>query len=81
MCCVCLLAHTINKLIISVVVSTADNHDYPRKMVVNAFLRRGVEIFATKGRTVRHNYGMDSRDGWSAVEPEQFSEKVEDWKK
>lgn len=26
------------------------------------------------------NEGMDSRDDWSAVEPEQFSEKVEDWK-
>lgn len=61
--------------------STADNHDYPRKMVVNAFLRRGVEIFATKGYIVRHNDGMDYRYGWSAVEPEQFLEKVEDWKK
>ena len=53
-------------------VSTAEESDHPKQMVVNAFLRRGVEIFATKGRTVRHNYGMDSRDGWSAVEPEQF---------
>lgn len=62
-------------------VSTAEEFDHPKQMVVNAFLRRGVEIFATKGCTVRHDYGMDSRDGWSVVEPEQFSEKVEDWKK
>lgn len=62
-------------------VSTAEESDHPKQMVVNAFLRRGVEIFATKGCTVRHNYGMDSRDGWSAVEPEQFSENVEDWRK
>lgn len=24
---------------------------------------------------------MDFRDGWIAVEPEQFSEEVENWKK
>ena len=27
------------------------------------------------------NEGMDFRDGWIGVESEQFSEKVEDWKK
>lgn len=52
---------------------------HPRQMVVNAFLRRGVRVDATKGATKRHQRGMPSREGWEASTPLEFAERVESW--
>jgi hypothetical protein len=62
----------------SAFVSASAESDYPRKMVANAFLRRGAEVVATKGWTIRHSRGMPDR-GWSTAESLAFSSKVEAW--
>ena len=46
-------------------VGVGDGADkYPRKVVSNAFLRRGYPVHATKGTGKRHQYEMQSRNGW-----------------
>jgi beta-lactamase superfamily II metal-dependent hydrolase len=52
---------------------------HPRKMVVNAFARRGAKVFATKGQTKRHHRNMPPREGWEPAEAEKFSNQVEVW--
>ena len=52
---------------------------HPRKMVVNAFLRRGAKVIATKGQSVWHHYNMGKREGWGPVDSLPFSEEVESW--
>lgn len=50
---------------------------YPRKVVSNAFLRRGYPVHVTKGVGKRHQYQMLARNGWSASEAIPFSADVE----
>lgn len=63
----------------SFVSSGKDSTTHPRKMVVNAFLRRGVRVDVTKGQTIRHHRGMPDRKGWTALTPLEFAERVESW--
>lgn len=51
--------------------------DHPKKSVVNAFIRRGVKVIATKGNTICHRSGYPLRDGWKPVQPLSLSHKVE----
>jgi beta-lactamase superfamily II metal-dependent hydrolase len=51
----------------------------PRKSVVNAFIRRGVHVFATKGMILHHQHNMPQRDGWETRAPAPFSTEVEAW--
>ena len=51
--------------------------DHPKKSVVNAFIRRGVKVVATKGSTICHRSGYPLRDGWKPVQPLSLSHKVE----
>ncbi|MBZ6485057.1 ComEC/Rec2 family competence protein [Priestia aryabhattai] len=51
--------------------------DYPRRSVANAFKRRGVNVFATKGRTKTYSVNMPEREGWHAAEPLPFYSEVE----
>ena len=60
-------------------VCVGKNSDHPKKMVVNAFIRRGVRVFKASGSTVRHSVEMPAREGWSAVANLNFSDKVEEW--
>ena len=54
--------------------------DHPRQMVVNAFVRRGVKVYTTKGQTIRHKCGdMPAREGWTSLTGLGFQEDVEDW--
>ena len=55
------------------------NSDQPKKMVTNAYKRRGIKVFETKGISIRHNNNMPKREGWGTVTPVQFYDKVEDW--
>ena len=55
--------------------ATSDTH--PRRVVTNAFRRRGVKVVAAKGVSVRHHRNMGSRDGWCAAEEIPFYAKVE----
>lgn len=61
------------------VASVAENSDHPRKMVTNAFIRRGVRVYKTNGGTICHSHGaMPDRD-WGAVPEIGFSDYVESW--
>nr|WP_314523849.1 MBL fold metallo-hydrolase [uncultured Acinetobacter sp.] len=51
---------------------------HPRDRVVNAFMRRGFKVIATKGSTKRHYNGMPERAGWGSVTPLEFSYEVDD---
>jgi hypothetical protein len=54
-----------------------DADKYPRKVVSNAFLRRGYPVHPTKGTGKRHQYKMQSRNGWVASVAVPFSAEVE----
>lgn len=51
---------------------------HPRRMVVNAFIRRGVNVFPTKGITIKHHHNMPDL-AWSRAIPLEFSNEVESW--
>ncbi|WP_397458507.1 hypothetical protein AB3464_28525 [Pseudomonas asplenii] len=51
---------------------------HPKKMVTNAFIKRGAKVFATKGQSIRHSRNMPKRS-WVALMPISFSEQVEEW--
>jgi beta-lactamase superfamily II metal-dependent hydrolase len=57
----------------------AESTTHPRKMVINAFMRRGFDVIPTRGDYKCHSWGMPPRAGWSPVTPLAFSEQVEDW--
>ncbi len=50
--------------------------DYPRRIVSNAFLRRGYPVYSTRSSTKHHFHDMSSRN-WGAATPEPFYEEVE----
>ena len=50
---------------------------HPKKRVVNAFVRRGFQVYTTKGETVRYSFGMPARPGWDAAPVLSFSAEVE----
>lgn len=56
-----------------------ESETHPRKMVVNAFLRRGAKVIATKGQAICHRHQMDARAGWNSVESLPFYHEVESW--
>jgi hypothetical protein len=55
-----------------------DSSTHPRKMVTNAFIRRGASICATKGWTIHHGKDMPDR-GWGPAPVTGFSSNVEPW--
>lgn len=59
--------------------ASKDSSAHPRKMVLNAFTRRGAKVHATQGVAVRHHYNMPVREGWSSATPFSFFDKVESW--
>lgn len=63
------------------IVCTGKDSDHPRRMVVNAFLRRGVKVYNASGYTIRHHRGDMPSRGWPASEQLKFYDKVEEWSK
>lgn len=55
-----------------------DSSTHPRRMVTNAFIRRGANTIATKGWKVWHHHSMPQR-GWGAAPTTPFSPQVESW--
>ena len=51
---------------------------HPRKVVQNAFIRRGVFFHVTRGVGKQHRHNMPDREGWSTAVPLEFSSDVED---
>ncbi len=60
-------------------VSVAKGSDHPKKMVVNAYIRRGVNVYEARTYTLWHHINTPSRDNFSSVSCLEFSEQVEDW--
>ncbi len=61
-------------------VSAAENSDHPLQMVVNAYIRRGVKVYKTNGKTIcHHNGNMPTRKGWGTCVKEKFDSIVEEW--
>jgi len=61
-------------------VSAPKNGDpkHPSRKVVNAFIRRGAKVYATKG-SEKYHHSQDAPDrGWSKAEPLQFNDDVEE---
>ena len=53
-------------------VSVASGSDHPLQMVVNAFTRRGVSVYKTKGNIIHHHRKMPDRPGWTSLKPLEF---------
>jgi beta-lactamase superfamily II metal-dependent hydrolase len=64
---------------IAFVSSSKESTKHPKKVVINSFIRRGVKVFNTKGKAIRHSYNMPKRPGWVSLEPMCFSDKEEEW--
>lgn len=52
---------------------------HPRKVVTNAFLRRGAHVTGTQGQAIRHHHNMPTRDGWGPATPIPFHDVVESY--
>lgn len=57
----------------------AKNSDHPKQMVTNAYKRRGIKVFETKGKTIRHQHNTPNREGWTTTTSVKFYNEVEDW--
>ncbi|MGY2143740.1 ComEC/Rec2 family competence protein [Pseudomonas azotoformans] len=57
----------------------AKSETHPRRMVVNAFTKRGTRVYWTKGQAIHHSTGMPERGSWVAIEPIPVSAEVEAW--
>lgn len=60
-------------------VSVADGSDHPKKMVVNAYLRRGCKVYKNGNCNIWHHKDMPLRSRYSSIEIEKFNEYVEKW--
>lgn len=61
------------------VVSVGKNSDHPRKMVVNAFLRRGVSVYEARVKTLLYQKGIPPRYGYYSARELDFCREVEEW--
>ncbi|MDE0854601.1 MAG: MBL fold metallo-hydrolase [Nevskia sp.] len=57
----------------------ADDDQHPKKIVLNAFMRRGGRVIATQGTNKVHYGGFPARQGYVTVTPMEFSTKVEEY--
>ncbi len=57
----------------------ADDEKHPRKIVLNAFMRRGARVSVTQGRSKLYRGGFPQRPGYEAAATAQFSAKVEEY--
>ncbi len=63
---------------ISAIVSASSKSEtHPRRIVTNAFKRRGCKVFQTKGNTHCNQLNMATRPGWFAAAELPFHAEVE----
>jgi hypothetical protein len=60
-------------------VSVGKGSDHPKKMVTNAYIRRGVKVFEARSSSKWHHSGTPQRDDYSSAKALSFSDSVEDW--
>lgn len=61
----------------AIVSAPKDDENHPRKVVMNAFKRRGAPVCTTQGSKYRYHSGFAARDGYSVAMPLDFFDKVE----
>uniref|UniRef100_E6Q5R8 Metallo-beta-lactamase domain-containing protein n=1 Tax=mine drainage metagenome TaxID=410659 RepID=E6Q5R8_9ZZZZ len=65
---------------VAVVSVPKDDEKHPRKIVMNAFRRRGAPVYRTQGNHIRHHSGtMPHRPNEVAVVPFDWFDRVEDY--
>jgi beta-lactamase superfamily II metal-dependent hydrolase len=67
------------KTSIAYVSAPKDDASHPRRMVLNAFLRRGYHILATQGVSKCYTIGYEFKEGYGPATSAPFSEQVEDY--
>jgi beta-lactamase superfamily II metal-dependent hydrolase len=72
-------AHTLPHRFVAFISAPPEDDTHPRKMVVNAFLRRGANVIATQGYSKIHYGGFARRADYGDAVPMTFSEQVEDY--
>lgn len=60
-------------------VCAAEKSDHPLQMVINAYVRRGVNVYTAKGNIIHHHINMPTREGWTTLTKEKFNPNVEEW--
>lgn len=60
-------------------VSSAKGSSYPRRVVVNAFIRRGCRVYSTNGENIWHQHNMPDRKGYGVLSELPFYTYVESW--
>lgn len=65
--------------IIAFVSAGIDDEKHPRRVVVNAFIRRGCKVLQTKGNAKCHHKNTPTREGWVSAIPLNFFDKVESY--
>jgi len=56
-----------------------DDDQHPRRIVLNAFTRRGAKVIGTQGSSKIHYGGFPKRDDYSTAEPLPFFAQVEEY--
>lgn len=56
-----------------------DAETHPKKVVTNAFIRRGANVVQTKGKAICSHHGTPTRQGWTTAATVEFSDEVESW--
>jgi beta-lactamase superfamily II metal-dependent hydrolase len=54
------------------------NPKHPAKKVTNAFQRRGANVIATRGNSIRHGHNAPDRPGWGPASPVPFYSEVDE---
>lgn len=57
--------------------ASKDSTTHPRKVVMNAFKRRGVQVYKQNGLIIWHHRNMPVRPTFGQIEPLEFFQKVE----
>lgn len=58
--------------------ASAKAPSHPKRVVTNAFIRRGFNVAQTKGTSIRYRRNMPSRDRWGPLPYLKFFEEVEE---
>lgn len=61
----------------AIVSAPKDDENHPRKVVMNAFLRRGAPVRTTQGSKYRYHSGFPARDDYVVAKPLNYFDKVE----
>lgn len=62
----------------ALVSASAKAPTHPKKVVTNAFIRRGFKVVQTKGTSIRHHHNMEPRSGWTQVTYVPFYDETDE---